>query len=491
MSWRPTNAAWGMLGGAVVLFAAASAVAIGGVRSYLRASSLEEALHMFARTPEPGAGGLEAVNTALDRAPDDATLLLMKATMLATKERELERSGEVFSQLAKGASSSDPERKRVAALARIGAAVTSLERARRSPEGKAAGAAAARKESIAEALEAAEAAAKALPKRAEPKALLAAALLESGDLARAQAAIAEAQAATEPPTRGGLLTLYAAEAEAARRGGDFEGEAQALMRAVALAPPSAKTGTEAGSLAFDLRPRLVRALARRTLAPRVDDGVGRMVAASPTSDAARAAVDATRALLVPILPLERYRKSMLLGLDPHRATLAREAIAVAEARRGDLEGARRTLEEALKDAQQDPGLLRQLAAVHALACKAEANPAVRKGLARKASDAILDAADKAKATGPEGRDLFLVAAVHARDADMLEQATRLAERAAKCLEGGAGDVRIDRLQGVVFDQWGRHKSALESYRRALAGAPSDPDAAAIEARIAVLEAKLR
>jgi tetratricopeptide (TPR) repeat protein len=319
-----------------------------------------------------------------------------------------------------------------------------------------------------------------LPDRREPHALLAVALVERGQPSLATEAFAAADAASEPSTRPGLLMLYSARAEAARMTGDPSGEASWLMRAIHLAPPSSR-----GAAAFDpaaagpgdLRTRLTRAVARRTIDPRL------------SGEAIERAIADARLLLIPVHPLERYRKAALYGLERERLALVKEAIGTAEARKGNIEGAKRTLEEALKETPGDPGLTRQLAAVHALACRAELNAATRKALARKASDTIADAADRCKATGRMGYELYLAAAVYARDADLLEQSVRLLERAARCGEGGIADARLDRCAGVVFDQWGRVPSAIESYRKALQRAPGDPDAGAIEARLAVLEAK--
>jgi tetratricopeptide (TPR) repeat protein len=475
VTFRPTPAVWAQLGGALVLTTAATVLGIGGARTWLRESAAADAVHGYFRTADPGTGGLEMMNLALDRAPADPALKLLKASMLAARTGERERAEALFQDVARLATGDEAER-RLAGLARCGWAAQELERLR-DPERTASGAA--RADALARVVEALEGAAKLSKRRLEPHAFLAAARLEQGDNRRAREAIEAALAATEPPTLGGRLTLLCAVAEHARREGSFDAEVRALEEAITLAPALAAPAKAGAPPRPDLRARLVRALARRLVDPALDPGRAEDVRRD------------TAVVLAPVHPMERYRKAALYGLDASRTTLVREAVAVSFARAGSLDSARRALEEALRDSPNEPGLLRQLAGVLAASARAEQNPAARKGLARRASDAIGEAGDRAKVGGRPGYELYLAAAVHARDAGMLEQATRYLERAAACIPDADEDARFHRARAVVLDQWGKATPALEAYRKALARAPADPDAAAIERRIAYLEAKRR
>jgi Tfp pilus assembly protein PilF len=447
---RPTRRAWAEIGGAALLGIVALFILVRTALDARRASAIRDAYHAYYAT---GGGGLAVVNDALDRASGDPSLLLLKAAVLAARGEGPSRLVDVY-EVARKAASGPGEAQR-AAWARLGLGVADLLAARTAPSTSLF--AAAEKELAA--------ARKDLPRRPEPHALLAALQLERGDLDKAAESIEAAERAAEVPSQGGLVTLYAAKAELLRRRGETAREVALLEKAVLAAPAQAA-----------LRDRLARAIGRRTADPRLDP-----------AQAKAAIADADRAILG-IEPLEGHRKGLLYGLEPRHVATIREGIAVAQARAGDLDRARQTLADALRDASAERSVKVNAAAVFGRLWRAEKGDAPRRGYAREAAQ-MLDSAARIPGTEPkEALPLFLAAALFYREAEQYENAVRTLDLAAKI---APEDVEVLRAYGVCYDSWRRTNEAIDAYRRAIARAPAETISLAMEERIRILQSRER
>jgi tetratricopeptide (TPR) repeat protein len=473
---RHTRRSIAMLSGAIVVALAALIVAWTGVGAWRRAAAVGEAVGDFYRSPSGGEAALRAASAGIDSFPEEPALLLARAAALAARARaaresrtkeaplaDVEHAADAFRALAE-AGGDDDRAKLYRALGRLGAGVMALDRARLAadePE---------RRRALDDAEGEVGRAASLAPRRPEPKALAGVLALERGDAERAVALFGEAESASERPSAGGLLTSYAGLAEALLRTGAAGRAVPLLEKAVLVAPAADPSATP------EVVRRLARAIARDT------GGDGPIPAeGAEAPEAARQAIARATHALEPVEQREGYRRVPLFGLEGRAACEIRRGIGAAQARAGDLLGARRSLEQALRDLSGDaPGtaalraaIARDLGAVLVALYQRETREGTRRELAQAGGEALTASADASL-------DALLDAGVLFARAGSVESALGALRRAEKIDASGG---RLYRALGVAFDLAGRKADAVAAYKKAIDRAPGEGAAGEIEERI--------